>query len=138
MSEPIGRSKEVTVLVLVAVTMFVTGTYVGVDWAAFFHPFQSRFQAGAGYARDILCAIIVVIAGRNRISTKDRRLLMLAFGLTLIADYFLTLSNQPLPGTVIFLVVHSLLIARHSQGFRASLGPGQRARTLRWLAITAA
>src|SRR5262249_23021920 len=81
MTEPIGRPKEITVLVLVAVTMFVTGTYVGVDWAAFFHPFQSRFQAGAGYARDILCAIIVVIAGRNRISTRDRRLLMAAFAL---------------------------------------------------------
>src|SRR5215470_7968648 len=101
--EPIGRAKEITVLVLVAVTMFVTGTYVGVDWAAFFHPFHSDFQAGAGYARDILCAIIVIIAGRNRIATKDRRLLLAAFALTLVADYFLTLMNQPLPGTVIFL-----------------------------------
>jgi hypothetical protein len=117
--------------------MFVTGTYVGVDWAAFFHPFQSRFQGGAGYARDILCAIIVLIAGRNRIGTKDRRLLLVAFALTLVADYFLTIMNQPLPGTVIFLGVHSLLIARHAQGFRASLGAGLRGRTLRWLAATA-
>jgi hypothetical protein len=135
--ERIARDKEIAVLVLVAVTMFVTGTYVGVDWAAFYHPFDSRFSAWAGYSRDILCGAIVLLIGRNRVSDLDRRLLYAAFALTLVADYFLTLSNRPMPGTVIFLAVHALLIARHAQGFRASLAPGRRARTVRGLAVSA-
>jgi len=134
--EPMGRDKEVAVLVLVSVTMFVTGTYVGVDWAAFFHPFQSRFPAVAGYARDLLCVVILLLVGRNRLSPHDDRLLLAAFGLTLIADYFLTLRDDALPGTAIFLGVHALLIARHAQGWRASLAPLERARTLRLLVVS--
>jgi hypothetical protein len=134
--DPIGRPKEIAVLVLVAVTMFVTGTYVGVDWAAFFHPFQSRYSAAAGYGRDVLCAMIVLLAGRNRISNKDWALLAAAFALTLVADYFLTLNDRPLPGTVIFLGVHAILITRHAQGFRSSLAMAARGRTLRALAAT--
>jgi hypothetical protein len=135
--EPIGRPKEITVLVLVAVTMFVTGCYVGVDWAAYFHPFASRFPAVAGYARDVLCAAIVLLVARNRIATRDWRLLLAAFALLMVADWFLTLRDQPLPGTVIFLGVHALLIVRHAQGLRASLTRAERARTLRLMTISA-
>jgi hypothetical protein len=135
--EQIPRGKEIAVLVLVAVTMFVTGTYVGVDWAAFYHPFQTRFSGYAGYSRDLLCAVIVLLIGRSCLSAKDRRFLYAAFALTLVADYFLTLENLPLPGTVIFLAVHGLLIGRHAQGLRASLAPARRARTLRLLGVSA-
>ncbi len=135
--EPIGRPKEIAVLVLVAVTMFVTGCYVGVDWAAYFHPFESWFPAVAGYARDVLCAAIVLIIARNRISTRDWQLLLAAFALTMVADWFLTLKDQPLPGTVIFLGVHSLLIVRHAQGLRASLARVERGRTLRLMTASA-
>lgn len=135
--EPIGRPKEIAVLVLVAVTMFVTGSYVGVDWAAYFHPFQSRFPAVAGYARDVLCAAIVLLVGRNRISSRDWRLLLAAFALTMVADWFLTLNDQPLPGTVIFLGVHALLIVRHAQGLRSSFARAERGRTLRLMIVSA-
>ncbi|HVV50966.1 MAG TPA: hypothetical protein VHO06_14965, partial [Polyangia bacterium] len=135
--EPIGRAKEIAVLVLVAVTMFVTGSYVGVDWAAYFHPFDSRFPAVAGYARDVLCAAIVLAIGRNQVAARDRRLLLAAFALTMVADWFLTLNGQPLPGTVIFLGVHTLLIVRHAQGLRASLARAERARTVRLMILSA-
>jgi hypothetical protein len=135
--KPIGRRKEIAVLVLVAVTMFVTGCYVGVDWAAYFHPFESRFPPVAGYARDVLCAAVVLSIGRNRISARDWRLLLTAFALTMVADWFLTLNDQPLPGTVIFLGVHALLIVRHAQGLRASLARAGRGRTLRLMTISA-
>src|SRR4051812_32722633 len=134
--DPIGRPKEIAVLVLVAVTMFLTGSYVGVDWAAYFHPFESRFPAVAGYGRDLLCAAIVVIVARNRVAALDRRLLLAAFGLTMVADWFLTLNDQPLPGTVIFLGVHALLIVRHAQGLRASFARAERARTARFMVIS--
>jgi hypothetical protein len=135
--DPIGRPKEIAVLVLVAVTMFVTGSYVGVDWASYFHPFQSRFPAVAGYARDVLCAAIVVLIGGNRVATRDWRLLLAAFGLTMVADWFLTLNDQALPGTVIFLGVHALLIVRHAQGLRASFARAERSRTVRLMIISA-
>jgi hypothetical protein len=134
--EPIPRGKEIAVLVLVAVTMFVTGTYVGVDWAAYYHPFKSSFSGMAGYGRDLLCATVVLLIGRNRVSARDRGFLLAAFALTLVADYFLTLHDQPLPGTLIFLAVHALLVARHAQGWRASFAPERRARTVRWLVMS--
>jgi hypothetical protein len=125
------------VRVLMGLIMFVTGTFVGVDWAAYFYHFDSPYSVRAQYARTILCAILVWMMGSSAVDEKDARYLNAAFALTLVADYCIILHDWMIPGTVIFLVVHSLLIARHARGFYASWAPEERARTRRLLAVTA-
>jgi hypothetical protein len=135
-----GRLTDVQarlVRVLMGLIMFVTGTYVGVDWAGFYYHFDSPYSARAGYARTLLCAILVWMIGGAAVDGKDARQLNAAFALALVADYCLILHDWMIPGTVIFLAVHGLLIARHARGFSASWSPEERPRTLRLLAITA-
>jgi hypothetical protein len=125
------------VRILMGLIMFVTGTYVGVDWAGFFYHFTSPYPARAGYARTVLCALMVWMIRGACVDRRDAVLLGAAFAVTLVADFFLIIEDWMIPGTVLFLVVHTLLIVRHARGFRASLAPAKRARSLRLYALTA-
>ncbi len=133
----ISPAKANVVRVLMGLIMLVTGTYLGFDWAAFFHGFTSSYPARAGFARTVLCGLLVWRIGKDRPDRIDSYLLGTAFALAIVADVFLTLEDRMLPGTVLFLVVHGLLIVRHARGFRDSLAPAARPRTLRLLGVTA-
>jgi hypothetical protein len=122
---------------LTALVMAVTGAYLAFDWAAFFSGFSSSWPARAAYARTVLCALLAWMIGRDCVDRLDAGLLGAVFAIMLVADVFLTLENRMLSGTVLFLVVHALLIVRHARGLRASLAPAARPRTLRVLAVTA-
>lgn len=137
--EIISHRKETVVLAIMGVILLLTGTYAGVGWSSFLHGFQSSFPTGAGYARTVLCVVMVLLIGaRDSVSRVDKRLLLAAFGLTLVADFFLILLDWMMTGTVLFLGVHAIFIARHAKGFRGSLGQSARARTLGWLVATGA
>jgi hypothetical protein len=136
-SKAISSARQMVIRVINAWIMFITGIYVGVDWSGYFYGFKSSFPIGAGYARTCLCALVVLIIGKNHLTRLDQRLLAGAFVLTLIADYFLILVDEMLIGTLIFIGVHVLFIARHAQGWRASMAVHHRARTIRWLVLTA-
>jgi hypothetical protein len=116
--------------------MFLTGTYVGFDWAGFFHHFTSSYSRGAGYARSILCALMVALIGHASVDRRDQLVLGGAFVLTLAGDYCLVLNDYTLPGTAIFAVVHVLLIYRHARGLLASLAPAERSRTILFSVVT--
>lgn len=136
-STPTPLVKSVGVLATTGVAVFITGLYCGVDWMLSFPKLAEQLPAYGGYARTVLCALVAFLAGRNRISARDRLWLMAAFGVTLVADYFLVLTGKNfLVGVGLFLVVHALLSIRHAAGFKASLAPDQRQRTLRLLVIT--
>jgi hypothetical protein len=124
------------VRVVMGCVMFLTGTYVGVDWAGLHYGFSSPYPAGAGYARTVLCALMVALIGRAAIDRRDIVLLRAAFVVTLIADYFLILRDATIPGTVLFLGVHGILVYRHARGLRASWEPPARARTIRLSLLT--
>jgi hypothetical protein len=123
--------------VLMGLIMFVTGTYVGVDGARYYYHFSSPYSARAGYARTILCAILVWMTGAAHLDAPDSRTLKAAFAVTLVADYCLILQDWMIPGTVLFIVVHGLLIYRHARGFGDSLRPPERARSVRLYLLTA-
>jgi hypothetical protein len=135
----ISHRKETVVLAIMGVILLLTGTYAGVGWSSYLHGFHSSFPTGAGYARTVLCVVMVLLIGaRDSVSRLDKRLLLAAFGLTLIADFFLILLDWMMIGTVLFLGVHALFIARHAEGFRDSLATASRARTIGWLVATGA
>lgn len=86
----ISHSKETAVLTLMGVVLLLTGTYAGVGWSGFVYGFHSSFPAGAGYARTILyLGVVLLIGARDSVSRRDKRLLLAAFGLTLVADLLL-------------------------------------------------
>jgi hypothetical protein len=133
----ISHRKETAVLAIMGVVLLLTGTYAGVGWSSFLHGFHSSFPTWAGYARTVLCVGMVLLIGeQDSVSRADKRLLLAAFALTLVADFFLILLDWMLIGTVLFLGVHALFIVRHAKGFRESMGPELRSRTLGLLAAT--
>lgn len=136
-SPAIRPAKAAVVRVLMALIMFLTGTYVGVDWASYYYGFATRYSMGAGFVRTVLCAALAWSVGENHVHRRDARLLGAAFAVTVVADYLIILHDQMMIGTLLFLLVHFTYIARHGQGFRASLAPERRDRTLRFLAISA-
>jgi hypothetical protein len=132
-SPTIGARKATAIRVMMGFIMFLTGTYVGFDWAGFYYHFTSPYPSRAGYARTVLCAVLVWMLGKDCVDRRDARLLGAAFGITVIADWFLIVRDETLPGTALFFLVHGLLIVRHAAGLRASLSPARRARSLRFL-----
>lgn len=97
---------------------------------------------------------ISLAIGGSGLGARDRRLLQLALGLTVVGDLFLVLIPGAMPGAgpasflvgvCAFLAAHLALIARHGAGLRASLRrpEGARARwygglALLWAAAAAA
>ena len=135
----ISHRKETAVLALMGVILLLTGTYAGVGWSGFVYGFHSSFPTGAGYARTILCVgMVLFIGARDSVTRRDKRLLLAAFGLTLVADFFLILLDWMMTGTVLFLGVHALFIVRHARGFQDSMSRKVRSRTLRSLVVTGA
>ncbi len=133
----ISRRKETAVLALMGVILLLTGTYAGVGWSAYLHDFHSVFPTAAGYARTILCVVMVLFIGtHDNVTRRDKRLLLAAFGLTLVADFFLILLDWMMTGTVLFLGVHAIFIVRHARGFQDSLNAAVRARTVRRLVVS--
>ncbi|MEP7121702.1 MAG: hypothetical protein ABJE95_12355 [Byssovorax sp.] len=133
----ISHRKETAVLAIMGVILLLTGTYAGVGWSSFLHGFHSSFPTGAGYARTILCVgMVALIGARDNVSLRDKRLLISAFALTLVADFFLILLDWMMIGTVLFLGVHALFIARHAAGFRDSMAVEVRSRTMGLLGAT--
>lgn len=138
MNNPTSLNKTVFVLSVVGLAVFITGMYLGVQWTQSFPAWVANLPATGGYARTLLCAGVAFMVGSNSLGSRDRLLLMAAFAVTAVADYFLVLTNSHfLVGVGLFLVVHIILSIRHAQGFRASLQPDSRRRTLRLLLITA-
>src|SRR6185503_11348343 len=117
--------------------MFLTGSTVGVEWAEYFYHFHSGYPSVGGYVRTCLCALLVLLIGETHLTRRDHGLLFAAFVLTLIADYFLVLRRDHIIlGTVFFLGVHGLYIARHAHGLMDSLEPASRARTIQLMVVT--
>lgn len=124
-------------MAIMGAILLLTGTYAGVGWSAYLHDFHSVFPTAAGYARTILCVVMVLFIGvRDNVTRRDKRLLLAAFGLTLIADFFLILLDWMTTGTILFLGVHALFIVRHARGFQDSLNLPVRTRTIRRLIVS--
>lgn len=133
----LAEDRRFLVILLMGAIMFLTGTYVGVDWVAFFYKLPNLYSAAAGMIRTCLCAFMVLLIGPCHVNARDKFWLGLGFFLTLVADVYLILINRMEIGTGLFLFVHITYIVRHSAGFRDSLAPPVRKYTLRHLALAA-
>jgi hypothetical protein len=133
----------VRIYVVLCLIFFITGAYVGVDWASYAYGFTSEFSRYAGYVRTILCILLALMTREHCIEAavakthRDGMLLLLAFLLTGVADVFLLLLDWMTTGTTLFLVVHALLTVRHATHlWRWFEGP-KPTKDVIWLAATA-
>ena len=65
------------------------------------------------YAGLLLCLLLAVLTHRRSWRKSDADLLVLALGLTAVADLFLLLLNRPIPGIVVFCLVHLVYLWRY-------------------------
>jgi hypothetical protein len=85
----------------------------------------------------LIVALLVWIAGSDSLSTRDRRLMRLAFSAVVLADLFF-LCNNNMAGIGMFLVVQLLLIFRNGKGIIPLLAKGFTGENMWLLGIAAA
>ncbi|MDC0711144.1 hypothetical protein POL68_21930 [Stigmatella sp. ncwal1] len=149
------RERVISFMIIVALMVFLTGGYQGMGWMVYYlthlgegckdpictslSEYAASTAQHAGFARTILALLMVLLIGQSWISRSDYRFLAVAFGLTVVADYFLVYRNDNfLAGLGVFTVVHMLYTLRHARGFAESLLPPKRTRTLTLLSLSAA
>ncbi|MCM1991684.1 hypothetical protein [Oceanirhabdus seepicola] len=74
----------------------------------------NKYSTYLKFSSILLCLIISLLIGSNGFNPKDVFLLQLARFFTLVADYFLLLSNNYILGVLFFCVVQLIYIERHS------------------------
>lgn len=73
----------------------------------------------AKYLSILLCPAVAYLLSHGTADKRDSRLLIAALSLTCAADAFLLLLNRPIPGLIIFCIVHLVYIRRYRK--RASI-----------------
>lgn len=131
---PVPRTTAVVALALVGVVLWMTGVFTGMDFESLVHDFESDLSPMLRYARTLLCVALVWVTSRYPLGERDQHLVRIAFLLVAVADWFVILHpDKMLIGMLVFMAVHLTLAVRHAQGWRASMAPPLRQKTLRWL-----
>lgn len=73
----------------------------------------------AKYLSILLCPAVAYYLSRGAAQYRDSLLLIAALAFTCVADAFLLLLNEPIPGLIIFCAVHLIYIRRYRK--RASI-----------------
>ena len=111
-------------LLLVAVIIFITLLSVTLDLLIWWRHFHAGIFENAGlkngseilrFGRTALCGLLIFEIWKNPVSRIDFWLLAGAFGIAIIADYFLILRHQLITGIALFAIMQILLIVRHLQ-----------------------
>jgi hypothetical protein len=120
-------AKLKTAFLLAGLILFITGSFISIDWMNTFTGSQSFYPAYAKPAVSILCALIVFLSWGRKLDRKDYWLLASAFLCIVIVDITMSIyvysANKALGSAVFFvgaalsIVAHILLIIRHAKGF---------------------
>ena len=74
-----------------------------------------NYASAIKYFSIILCFLNTSLIGKNGHDIIDTRLLQSALFLTLIADYFLLMTQYFIPGILVFCLIQIIYIIRHSR-----------------------
>ena len=132
-----NRGKLILTLVIAAAILVLAGSYGLLDWGRLYE--NGNFQLGkalayrnyAKLAVVFLCAGLAFLAGKDSVSSRDRRLMCTAFPLMMVADYLFvlgTLESDPSytrNGVYVFCVVQLVLITRFFGGARRAWAMGR-------------
>ena len=75
--------------------------------------FDGVYSTQAKYLSILLCPAVAYLLSRSVADKRDSTLLIAALSFTCAADAFLLLLNKPVPGLIIFCVVHLIYIRRY-------------------------
>jgi hypothetical protein len=114
-------------LTLAGIILFITSTFIVVDWMNFLSGSSSIYPALAKPVVSLLCALIAFGTLRAGLSQKDARILAMAYACIIVVDITMSIYVYAAPSTlttIAFLIgatlsitAHVLLILRHARGF---------------------
>lgn len=113
---------------LAAAVLFITGSFISIDWLNTFSGSSSYYPAFAKPTVSILCALIAFLAWRQNLGNKDFLWVAVSFICIVIVDVTMSIyvysPNEVLGGSVFMIgaalsiVAHILFIIRHAKGFK--------------------
>jgi hypothetical protein len=116
-----------TVFLFTGLVLFVTGSFMSVDWTNYFTGSVNNYAAYAKPAVSTLCAIIAFLAWKNHLGKRDFWLMTFTFICIVVVDVTMSIyvysANQALGASVFYvgaglsIVAHVLLVIRHAKGF---------------------
>lgn len=114
--------------VLAGLSLFITGSFISIDWMNTFTGSSSFYPAFAKPTVSILCAIIAFMAWRQNLGKQDYWIVAAAFICIVIVDVTMSIyvysPNKALGasvfmiGAALSIVAHILFIIRHAKGFK--------------------
>ena len=137
------------VFALVGLILFVTGSFIAIDWFTYFKGGSSVYPAVAKPVVSTLCALVAFLAWKHGLGSSDFRWLVLTFVCIVIVDVTMSIyvysSNAALAtsifvvGALLSIVAHIFLILRHAKGFKfLKKGSGKYSSLLSRLGFPAA
>jgi hypothetical protein len=108
--------KIVWVLGLLGAVLLLAGSVFGVDWMDYFNGTRSLYPAIGKPVITLVGLVLVLMIGKNRLGTKDWRLLLAAFLCMLPTDILMSVvvvSSSLSVGSWVFMVGGVLSIAAH-------------------------
>ncbi len=115
-NQVLAPPKIVWVLGLVGAVLLLAGSIFGVDWMDYFNGTRSLYPAIGKPVITLFGLMLVLMIGKNRLGTKDWRLLLAAFLCMLPTDILMSvvvLSPSLSVGSWVFMVGGVLSIAAH-------------------------
>jgi hypothetical protein len=117
-----------TVFLFVGLVLFVTGSFISVDWVNYFTGSTVNYAAYAKPAVSTLCAVIAFLAWRSNLGKRDFWLLAATFICIVIVDVTMSIyvysANKAFGASIFYvgaalsIVAHILLVIRHAKGFK--------------------
>jgi len=113
---------------LTAAVLFITGSFISIDWMNTISGSNSLYPAFAKPTVSILCALIAFLAWRQNLSQKDFAWVAVSFICIVIVDVTMSIyvyspdkalgSSVFYIGAALSIVAHILFIIRHAKGFK--------------------
>lgn len=132
--------KRTLVITLICVIIFVCGSFLTLDLYRFYISgtgIKSIDSTPIKKLIPLLCALIVLIIGKDGINKNDTKKLMLIYALICFADTAL-IFDMIIPGIGLFAVCQVLLIWRNGAGISKLLSGGELGKDRNALIICAA
>jgi hypothetical protein len=142
---PVSNKRRLILFGLAGLVLFVTGTFISIDWTNYLTGSQTIYPAYAKPVVSLLCAVIALGTLRFGLGKKDARMLVAAFACIVIVDITMSIYVYATPSTLttiafligaaLSIVAHLLLIIRHARGFtflRASGPDGKKSLAYRF------
>lgn len=124
------RKKSLFILIMISLVIFISGSYIALDWSRFFigpdGPIYTEYlySGAAKLLVSLLCVVIVWMVGKDGVNSSDTGKMKLIFIAIFTADILFFLKFK-IPGITIFGIAQILLAFRNGAGMWKLLSSGK-------------